>query len=115
MFHLICDIKNIILVEFWLKRGEIICLSPKYYTAYDEGNRSTKSGIKGVPGSCRLTLEEFRSKLYHGIEKVVDIRSLRTVQGHMSRTTQPRKTQNDHWGHSQAFMIILYNFYGFHC
>ena len=92
---MICDIYNINLVEFWFKRGEIICLSPKRYTAYDEENGSSKSGTKGVPGSCRLTLEDFRSKLYHDIPKTVDIRSLRTVQGQMSRTTQKRKALND--------------------
>ena len=84
-------------MEFWFKRGEIISLSPKCYTAYDEENNSSKSGTKGVPGSCRLTLEDFRAKLYNDIVKTVDIRSLRTVQGQMSRTTQPRRALNDRY------------------
>ena len=85
----------IILVEFWFKKGEIISLSPKCYTAYDEENGSSKSGTKGVPGSCRLTLEDFRAKLYQNVPKIVDIRSLRQVSGQMARTTQRRTALND--------------------
>ena len=88
-------ISYIISVEFWFKKGEIVCLSPKCYTAFDEENGSSKSGTKGVPGSCRVTLEDFRAKLYDNVTKVVDIRSLRQVCGQMSRTTQRRKALND--------------------
>ena len=72
-----------------------MCLSPKCYIAYDDENDGTKKGTKGVPGSCKITLQEFKDKLYNNQTPTVEVRSLRTVDGQMARTTQRKKGLSD--------------------
>ena len=86
MRHIIC-----ILVEFHFFKGEMVALSPKCYYAYDEENNKVKKGTKGVPSNCKLKLQEFKDKLYEDKNTHVTVRSLRSVQNHMSRTAQTKK------------------------
>ena len=82
---------NIYLVEFHFFKGELVALSPKCYYAYDEENGKVKKGTKGVPSQCKMKLQEFKEKLYENKTPHVTVRSLRSVQNHMSRTTQIKK------------------------
>lgn len=82
-------------VEFSLNKGEFIALSPKCYFAFNESDSSVKLGTKGVPSKCQLTLEQFRSKLYHGSESFVDFDSLRMIKNKMTRLTTTKVALND--------------------
>ena len=71
--------KMFILVEFSFEKGRFIALSPKTYFAYDETNKTTKSGLKGVMRSeaARLGLESFAESLYESSIIKVTARELR--------------------------------------
>lgn len=86
---------NICLVEFWLKKGQIVCLSPKCYMAYNEEDETTKAGQKGVPTSCKLTMNQFLQKLYHNENTSINMKSLRSVDGHMARTSMTKVAISD--------------------
>ena len=82
-------------MEFSLNKGQFIALSPKCYYAYNEETSSTKLGTKGVPLKCKLTLQQFMSKLYHDRETIVDFESLRVVKNTMTRLTTTKVALND--------------------
>ena len=81
-------------VEFFFTAGEMIALSPKCYFAYNADNQETKCGHKGVPSSAKLQLEEYKNKLYDNDTPRVEVRSLRYVDGHMTRVCQTKKGLN---------------------
>ena len=83
------------LVEFNMRKGQFIALSPKCYMAYNEETKETKLGTKGVPRSSKLELQNFLDKLYFGTSHCVEIRSLRMINNRMARTKQKRSALSD--------------------
>ncbi len=81
-------------MEFWFKNGEMCCLSPKCYFAYNADNDETKCGHKGVPNSAKLELEQYKNKLYNDQTPFVDVRSFRYIDGQMTRIRQTKKGLN---------------------
>ena len=63
--------------------------------AYDEEDGTSKAGQKGVPLSCKITMNQFLQKLYQNENITVDMRSLRTVDGHMARTKVTKVALSD--------------------
>ena len=72
-----------------------MCLSPKCYMAYNEEDETSKAGQKGVPTSCKITMDQFVQKLYNNEKTTVDMRSLRTVDGQMARTKMTKVALSD--------------------
>ena len=81
-------------MEFWFKRGEMVSLSPKCYFAYNADNNEIKCGHKGVPNSAKLQLDEYKKQLYQNETSHVEVRSLRYLDGHMTRVQQTKKGLN---------------------
>ena len=63
--------------------------------AYNEEDETTKAGQKGVPTSCKLTMNQFLQKLYHNENTSVQMKSLRSVDGHMARTSMTKVAISD--------------------
>ena len=82
-------------MEFDMKKGQFIALSPKCYLAFNEETLETKSGTKGVPKAAKIELENFLARLYHGTEYFVDLQSLRMVNNRMARTKTRKTALND--------------------
>ena len=82
-------------MEFNIRKGTFVALSPKCYFAYNEETDETKLGTKGVPRRSKLQLQNFLSKLYFGTDHCVEIRSLRMINNKMTRTKQKRSALND--------------------
>ena len=82
-------------MEFDLRRGQFVALSPKCYIAFDEETKKTKSGTKGVPKSAKLELENFLARLYCGTEYYINLQSLRMINNRMTRTKQRKSALND--------------------
>ena len=73
----------------------MVCLSPKCYLAYDAENDAIKCGTKGVPGSAKLCLQDFKKMLYDTEVPNVEVRSLRCINGQMARVTQTKRGLSD--------------------
>ena len=70
---------TIYLVEFSFRKGRFLALSPKCYWSYNDENKETKTGMKGVStvGARDIGLESFINCLYHDQDVKVISRELR--------------------------------------
>ena len=88
--------------EFSTSTGEMICLSPKCYFAYDgscdddddDNGRITKFGTKGVPHNFKLKMRMLRAKLYNNVDTRVTLQTLGLKENEMRRYEVEKKALN---------------------
>ena len=78
--------------EFSTSTGEMICLSPKCYFAYD--GEKTKFGTKGVPHNFEIKMDMMRQKLYNNKQPHITLQTLGLKQNELRRYQVEKKALN---------------------